>query len=228
MIARPVLLLLPFLAAATAEAQTREDEQLWANLTVMKTHANGIAWFAEVQPRIGDSLTEVQQLIVRPAIGYKFSDALTVYAGYAHVFLPRAGADRNEDRGFAQASWTIGKLGRGTVSSRTRVEARDLSIGLGPNGPWGWRGREMLRFVHPITSPGKVRALVSAEVFVAFNDTEWGARSGFDQLRSFAGVEVPIGGKNTLELGYLNQWVDDPGPASRVNHVASVSAFFRL
>jgi hypothetical protein len=210
--------------ATAAAAQTTEDEQLWVNATVMKTHANGLAWFAEVQPRVGDGMSEVQQLILRPAIGYRVSDALTVYAGYAHVVLPRAGEDRNEERGFAQATWTIGKLGRGTLSSRTRLELRSLSNG----NDTGWRAREMLRFVHPIASPGKVRALVSAEAFVALDDTDWGARSGFDQLRSFAGVEVPIGGKNTLELGYLNQWIDDPGRARRVNHVASVAAFFRL
>lgn len=208
----------------TAHAQTREDEQLWVNATVMKTHESGLAWFAEVQPRVGEGASEVQQLILRPAIGYRFSDALTLYAGYAHVVLPRAGEDRNEERGFAQASWTIGKLGRGTLSSRSRIELRSLSNG----DDLGWRAREMLRFVHPITTPGKTRALVSAEAFVALNDTDWGARGGFDQLRSFAGVEVPIGGRNTLELGYLNQWIDDPGRASRMNHVASVAVFFRL
>ena len=215
---------LPLLLALPAHAQTREDEQLWINGTVMKTEANGIAWFAEVQPRVGNGLSEVQQVILRPAVGYRVSDALTVYAGYAHVVLPRAGENRNEDRGFAQASWTIGKLGRGTLSSRTRLEARDLSNGRDT----GWRGREMLRFVHPITSPNRVRALASVEAFWAFNTTDWGARAGFDQLRSFAGVEVPIGGKNTLELGYLNQWIDDPGSARRVNHIASVAVFFRL
>lgn len=223
MFARLTLAALLF-AAVPAQAQTAEDEQLWVNLTVMKTEANGIAWFAEVQSRVGNGLTDVQQLLLRPAVGYKLSDALTVYLGYAHVVLPRADGDRNEERGFAQATWTIGKVGRGTLSSRSRLEARTLSN----ERDVGWRGREMLRFVHPITSPEKVRALVSAEVFVALNTTDWGARRGFDQLRSFAGVEVPIGGKNTLELGYLNQWIDDPGRASRVNHVAAISAFFRL
>jgi hypothetical protein len=223
-LSRAAALLAPTLLATTATAQTTEDEQLWANLTVMKTHANGLAWFVEVQPRVGDGMSEVQQLLLRPAIGYKFSDALTVYAGYAHVVLPRADGDRNEERGFAQASWTIGRIGRGTLSSRTRFELRSLSHGR----DLGWRGREMLRFVHPITSPGKVRALASAEAFWAFNSTDWGAKAGFDQLRSFAGFEVPIGGKNTLELGYLNQLIDDPGRARRMNHVASVTVFFRL
>lgn len=224
MIARSVLAAVPLFLAAAAQAQTREDEQLWLIGTVMKTEASGVAWFAEIQPRFGDGASELQQLILRPAIGYKLSDALTVYAGYAHVALPRADADRNEDRGFAQASWTVGRIGRGTLSSRTRLELRDLSNGRDT----GWRGREMLRFVHPIAPPDRVRALVSAEAFWAFNTTDWGARRGFDQLRSFAGVEVPIGGRNTLELGYLNQLIDDPGPARRMNHVASVAVFFRL
>ncbi len=69
---------------------------------------------------------------------------------------------------------------------------------------------------------------MSSELFWALNDTDWGARSGFDQVRSFGGVEVPVGGKSTLELGYLNQTINDPGGQRRMNHGVSIAAFIRL
>lgn len=210
---------------SAAQARTTEDEQIWLNATVMQTTAKGFAWFAEVQPRFGDGAGSLQQLIVRPAVGWRLSSKFTAYAGYAHVAVVRANApDRNEERFFGQLNWSLGKVGGGTMSSRSRLEHRALSNGR----ETGWRAREMLRYVHPIASPAGPRALVSAEGFWALNDTDWGARSGFDQLRSFAGAEVPIGGKNTLELGYLNQLINDPARQKRMNHVASIAIFIRL
>jgi hypothetical protein len=104
------------------------------------------------------------------------------------------------------------------------VEHRRLSTG----NDTGWRLREMLRYVRPIGTPQRTRALLSVEGFAALNDTDWGAKAGFDQLRSFAGVEVPIGGTSTLELGYLNQAINDPARRIRMNHVASLALFVRL
>lgn len=210
--------------ADPAAARTVQDEQIWLNATVMQTTPGGFAWFAEVQPRIGNGVSRVQQLILRPAIGWRLSPKVTVYGGYAHVVLPiENGADRNEERLFGQVSWTVGTIGGGTLSSRSRIEHRRLSDGEDT----GWRLREMLRYVHPLGRPETTRALVSVEGFAALNDADWGARAGFDQVRSFAGVEVPIGGKSTLELGYLNQTINDPERRIRMNHVASLSIFVR-
>lgn len=220
-------ILIPALFAALsapAAAATVEDEQIWANATLMGTADSGLAYFVEVQPRFADGASRMSQLILRPAIGWRLSPKVTAYAGYAHIALPiENGADRNEERFFGQISWTVGKVAGGTLSSRSRIEHRRLSNG----DDTGWRLREMLRYVHPLGNPDRTRALVSVEGFAALNDTDWGANGGFDQLRSFAGVEVPIGGKSTLELGYLNQAVNDPGRRIRMNHVASVAIFIR-
>jgi len=210
--------------ATQARANTVEDEQVWLNATVMGTAKNGLAYFVEAQPRFGDGVSRMTQLILRPAIGWKLSPKVTVYGGYAHVALPiDDGADRNEDRFFGQLSWTVGSVAGGALSSRSRIEHRRLSNG----DDTGWRLREMLRYVRPLGRPERVRALLSAEGFVALNDTDWGAHGGFDQLRSFVGAEVPIGGKSTVEIGYLNQAINDPGRRIRMNHVASLALFIR-
>ncbi|MET0269516.1 MAG: DUF2490 domain-containing protein [Sphingomonas sp.] len=220
------LLILPFLLAATpAVAETREDEQVWFNATLMGSVAGSrLSYFAEVQPRFTDGVSRVGTLILRPAIGWKFSDAVTAYAGYAHVETNVAdGPDRNEERVFGQLSWTLHKCGPETVSLRTRLEHRRQSNG----GETGWRVRSLLRYATPLGAPERTRALVSVEPFVALNDTDWGARGGFDQVRAFAGVEIPLAGKSTIEAGYLNQYVNEARGDARMNHVLSLTLFVR-
>ena len=63
--------------------------------------------------------------------------------------------------------------------------------------------------------------------FAALNSTDWGQRAGFDQLRSFVGGEIKLMGKSTAEIGYLNQLINQRSGNQRMNHVASITLFFR-
>jgi hypothetical protein len=223
---RAVALCLSLLLATTpAVAATREDEQFWLNLTAMGSIKDELVYFAEVQPRIGDGVSRVDQALFRSAVGWKFSPAVTLYQGFAHVVVPtEVGKDVNEERSFQQLNWTLGKPWGGELSSRTRLEQRWRSDG----DDMGWRLREMIRYEKPLRSDNDaVNALVYAEGFAALNDTEWGARAGFDQLRSFIGAELGLPGASTLEVGYLNQVINQRAGNTRVNHVASVTLFFR-
>lgn len=210
---------------ATVRAETRQDEQAWLNLTAMGSIKGDLVYFAELQPRFGDGVSRLDQLLLRGAVGWKLSPAATLYQGYAHIVVPvEGGRDVNEERSFQQLSWTLGKPWGGELSSRTRLEQRWRSDG----DDMGWRLREMLRYEKPLRADSDaVNALVYAEGFVALNDTDWGARGGFDQLRTFLGVELGLPGASTAELGYLNQVINQAGGNSRVNHVASVTIFFR-
>lgn len=225
---RRLLLCLPAALAfmsSPAVAATSEDEQFWLNLTATGSIKDELVYFAEIQPRVGDGVSRVDQALFRGALGWKFSPSLIVYQGYAHVVLPvEGGKDVNEERSFQQLSWTLGKPWGGELSSRTRLEQRWRSDG----DDMGWRLREMIRYEKPLKADSDaVNALVYAEGFAALNDTDWGARLGFDQLRSFIGAELGLPGASTLEVGYLNQVINQRAGNTRVNHVASVTLFFR-
>ena len=210
---------------APAHAETSQDEQFWLNLTSMGSIKDDLVYFAEIQPRVGDGISRIDQALFRGAIGWKFSPSVTLYQGFAHIVVPvEGGKDVNEERSFQQINWTLGKPWAGELSSRTRLEQRWRSDG----DDMGWRLREMLRYEKPL-KPGSdaLNALVYAEGFIALNDTDWGVRGGFDQLRSFIGAEVGLPGASTLEVGYLNQVINERGGDTRVNHVASVTLFFR-
>ena len=212
--------------AAPAQARTTEDEQLWINATAMGAISGKFVYFAEVQPRFGDNASHMEQLILRPAIGYKITPRLTIYQGFAHVENDVKGSrNNNEERSFQQISWTPPKFGRLELTSRTRFEQRWRSDG----DDTALRVREMLRFELPLQDrKHALAALGSVEGFFGLNDADWGPRSGFDQIRTFAGFEVPVGkGASTLEIGYLNQAINQTLGRTRVNHVASISLFIR-
>ncbi|MFC0204386.1 DUF2490 domain-containing protein [Novosphingobium soli] len=212
-------------SAGTALADTTQDEQAWVNLTAQGAIADKVVYFAEFQPRMGDGISRLDQLLLRGAVGVKLSPAVTLYQGYAHVVLPlEDGPDANEDRSFQQLNLALGHPAGGELSARTRLEQRWRSDG----DDTGWRLRQMVRYEMPLKAQSDaVNALVSAEAFFALNDTDWGARGGFDQLRTFVGVELGLAGASTMELGYLNQTIDQTGGRTRMNHVASLSLFYR-
>lgn len=223
---RACLTSLFFLAApSVARAETITDEQLWINLTAMGSVKDRLIYFAEFQPRMGDGLSRVDHAILRGAIGWKLSPSVSVYQGYAHIATPiDNGRDIHEHRAFQQLNWTLAAHKGTELTSRSRIEQRWRSNG----NDMGWRLREMLRFETPFGSESApVRALVYGEAFVALNDTDWRARDGFDQMRSFVGTEVRVAGATTLEIGYLNQAINQSGGRTRINHVASLSLFVR-
>ena len=216
------------LAIATATpvaAQTTQDEAIWLNGTVMGPISGRLIFFGEIQPRISDGASRLSQVIIRPAIGWQASKAVSLYQGYAHVVDPLDGPDRVEDRLFQQVTWNVGKIGRLEVQSRSRLEQRWRNDGDGMS----LRARQLLRFEYPL-APGdrRIAALGWTEAFVGLKSAQWGGVTGFDQIRTFAGVEVPLAGKSTLELGYLNQTRDAPGRRTNMAHVLSVTALFRL
>jgi hypothetical protein len=221
---RIVLAVLFLTLASRAHAETREDEQVWVNLTAMGGVSGKLVYFAELQPRIGEGVSRLDQLILRGALGIKLSRNITLYQGYAHVAVPvDGGRDVNEERSFQQLSWILARGTGSEFSSRTRLEQRWRSNG----SDLGWRLREMLRYEHAFNPRHHgPNALVYSELFVALDDTDWGARAGFDQIRNFIGLEIPVGGASTIEAGYLNQLIDQ-SRVSRMNHVLSLSLFLR-
>lgn len=212
-------------AMAVFPAHAAEDEQIWLQAIAQGPVSGDIVYFAEIQSRFGRDMGGLDQMLLRPAIGVKLSDRLTVFQGYAYVRTPQSGGgETREHRSFQQINWSLGKVARGPLSSRTRLEQRWVSGG----DDMGWRLRQMIRLAVPLTErSGGVSALAYAEGFVALNDTDWGARDGFDRLRSFAGLEMPLAGKSTMEVGYLNQYVKNRGRADDVDHVLLVTLQLR-
>lgn len=206
---------LPFKAVA----DTEDDGRLWLNVMAQGRLSDAWNWSLEVQPRWREEGEEFDQLLVRPAVGYNLSERSSVWLGYGHVSShPARGDTVEENRLWQQFLHRFEPWCGYTFTSRTRLEERRLEGG----DETGYRLRQMLRATHPLGPVAGASLVFWDELFINANDTDWGARSGFDQNRAFAGASYVFSQQDRLEIGYLNQYVKVSGN-DRMNHVLSTS-----
>lgn len=220
LIAAILAMLLP--AAAHAE----EDTQAWGAAIAQGTVKGDAFVWLEAQWRLTDDASRTGQVILRPAAGIRFAPDSTALAGYAYIrSTPEGGAATNEHRLWQQVQLPLVRDGDGRplVISRTRLEQRMVQ----GRDDTGWRLRQFVRVQVPLNPDGSVQAVGYTEAFVALNDTDWGARAGFDQWRNFVGIGVPLSRRLRMEPGYLNQRIFRPGE-DRTNHIVNATLFYRL
>jgi len=204
----------------------QEDEQAWAAVVATTALGKDVDATMEGHFRFSDGASRLGVLLLRPSVTAKLGDGWSATAGYAFVrSRPRGARTTNEHRAWQQLGYGIWTPEGGPVAltGRTRIEQRFRENADGT----GWRLRQQARLKVPLGRARRVGALLWNETFVGLNDTRWGQRSGLDQVRTFAGVSVPVGEGLTLEPGYLNQVVVRPGP-NAVNHIGAVNLFARF
>lgn len=209
------------LAAATspAHAATADDFQVWTSLNLGTNLSNRVVANLELSARLTEDSSRIGVAILRPMIGYKVSDALTLHIGYAHQTTINQGApNTDENRFFQQTNWRIGKIGRATLNSRTRIELRTVEGARDS----GWRVRERLQLQLPLKAKG-TSLILSSEALFALNSTDWGARAGFEQMRNFIGVSLPLGKAFTLETGFQHRYQYRAGRPDRSDFIVPVT-----
>jgi hypothetical protein len=206
-----------------AYAQTKEDGAIWLGVNVQGKLGNtGLNWYAELQPRWREEGDKLNQLIIRPAIFYKLDAKSSVWFGYEKVVNhPVNKSTFDEHRLWQQYSYAFDPIDAVTIQSRTRLEERRLEDGK----ETGIRMRQMLKASMPLELNPKLSLIASDELFINFNDTDWGVRSGFDQNRLFAGMGYAFNSHVKLEAGYLNQYVNSSS-IDKMNHVLSSTLSF--
>jgi len=226
----PLICLMALLSWSNAIADSVDDFGIWGAIQGQGsfTHASPEAskwqWWMEGQARWFNDASKLGQSIIRPGVGYKLSDQVSVWLGYAWVRTSPSGQNHtDEHRIWQQLSWNKA-YSWGGVSTRTRLEQRFLNTG----NDTGWRFRQFLKYTHPLFTE-RVYLSLWDEIFVNFNNTDWGANSGFGQNRAFAGFGVFIDSEKhyRFELGYLNQFVSLENQDDLMNHLISASLFIR-
>ncbi len=155
-------------------------------------------------------------MLIRPAVFYKLTERASVWLGYANVRTRRVSSGDIEENTLWQQFTYTAKLSKVSLQSRTRLEQRDLETG----DDLGHRIRQLVRVTRPLMSDPKLSLIAWNELFVNFNDTDWGARSGFDQNRLFLGMGYSFSPKFRMEAGYLNQYIDTASVDRRNNVLA--------
>ncbi len=131
---------------------TKENFRLWTPVYLIVNLPNRFLAYMEVHPRIGDDVTDIDQLLLRPAIGYKLTDNISIWEGYVWVSNlyhphkpPQSPFFDDENRIYQQVNYTE-KLGSLKLLSRTRLEERWIEHADGT----AVRFRQMFRFTYPL------------------------------------------------------------------------------
>lgn len=214
-----VMLLSLFLVFGNKAAA--QDTQLWTALFAngpVKDDSKVLLWF-DGHARYSEDVTRLGVSILRPGIGYKLNQRISVWVGYANVISRADGRDNiTDNRIWQQATYTLANGEWGSFSGRTRLEQRFLNTG----NDTGFRLRQFFRYAKPI--PDTKWTLTGwNEVFIHLNDTDFGANAGFDQSRTFLGLRYKPTNKIALEGGYLLNQIGIQNAGDQFNHNVSIS-----
>lgn len=220
-----ILLAVAPLAASPATAQAEHDEQIWTSVNVVAPVSRDAEAMLEVHTRYFDDASRLGQVLVRPSLTYRLPRGFSVSGGYVYARTrPLGGRVNDEHRSWEQLGYVLVRGDAGPlVVGRTRLEQRFRPDADGI----GWRARQFVRAQLPVAPKSPIQLVVWNESFFGLNRTDWGARGGVDQVRTFIGVALPVAKNVSVEPGYFNQTVFRVGP-DRVNHALAAHVFWRL
>lgn len=177
-------------------------------------------YWVDAQARYPDAGSGINQLLIRPGIGYSINPAMTVWAGYARFRTHGASGNTvTEDRYWQQFAWRFRNLSDASLSTRFRLEQRDLSTG----SDVGIVLRAQLKYVRKLAAGGDTDLIASIEPFFDLKDTDWGAESGLSQNRLYLGIGWKLSNRTGLEAGYQNQYRFVDAGTDRMDHLAMVT-----
>jgi hypothetical protein len=217
------------LLACPAAAQINHGRQVWGSIQVTAPIADD--WFlsSEIQPRFSTRNAATAPItFIPPVVSWRPNASLILSAGYLYAFIDgaRLPRDLHENRFFQQASYRLGAIGRVGIRAQTRFEQRLRSTGQ----DWNARIAQQVLVATPLTAKesGGPVGVVSMELYLNLTKADWGARRGYDDLWTFAGVQLPIAREAALELGYLNQRQRAVNGRANMNHAAVIGVSFQL
>ena len=216
-----------FILATSAQAWAgpEEDGNYWHTLRLQgRLPAQDMYWNMDINPRYRNEGKHIDYLYYRPAIFYKPNSQTSIWLGHDTIIGHPAGKSAyHEQRWWEQLQYQFEPISTFTVTNRLRFEERERK-GF---HDVGYRLREMIKSSTPIKHSPALAFVVSDELFINVDNTDWGARRGFDQNRFFVGIHWKMNKRCNLETGYLNQFVNK-ATHNLENHVISTTLSFRF
>jgi hypothetical protein len=223
-------------------ATSKEDFRLWAPVFLTVSLPNKFIAYMEVNPRIGDDVTNIDQLLLRPAIGYKLTDNWSIWQGYAWVgnfnqsHTPPQSSFVGENRIWQQATYQQ-NFESFKFMARTRMEERWIDHA----GGTALRLRQMFKLTVPIPQAPEWAFVTFDEIFMNLNSVDTydealhrnskGPGAGIDQNRLFVGINRTFTSWLNVDLGYQNQMINNrklAGNANLINHILLINFYINL
>lgn len=154
--------------------------------------------------------------VLRGSASLAWRENLALTVGYDfHQLDPDGAAAIDEHRLWQQLGWKALRWNWGSLALRTRLEERMVE----DSDDVGLRLRQQLALTVPLPALD-LSVIASTEPFVNVNSTDYGADSGFDRIRSYLGVRMPMTDTSALEAGYLHDYIERGGQPDALNHTA--------
>ncbi|TKB59512.1 MAG: DUF2490 domain-containing protein [Nitrospira sp.] len=215
---------------------TTSDFRLWPPVYLTVALPSKFIAYMEVNPRIADDVTNIDQLLLRPALGYQLTENLSIWQGYAWVgnfnqrHTPPQSPFFEENRIYQQVNYKQ-KFSHLKFLSRTRLEERWIEHADGT----AVRFRQMFRADFPIPQAPDWAFVAYDEIFINLNTvgvpTGKGPGAGIDQNRFFLGINKSFNQYVNVDMGYQNQMLNSrnlPGNANLINHIFLLQFFINL
>lgn len=161
-------------------------------------------------PRFSENLVWVQG-------GYSLTPYSSLWIGYTHDWhKPLSGAHFQESRPYQDYLWNqnFGDFG---VTARTRLEERNAITNQLDDGNFGIRIRQLLKVKHPVPGVKNLSMYVGDEVLAHLNKSRFGPE-GFSGNRALGGLAYQVTKNMDLTLGYLGQYLKNPGGDDLFTH----------
>jgi hypothetical protein len=205
-----------------AHAAPDHDLQLWTPIMLDRTIYRKVRGYLEVSPRVGDNVSGLNQLLLRPAVEFRLKDNFSLFAGYLWLSNYTDEGVQNEHRIWQQALMNK-NFKRCLLINRTRLEQRMFE----PLPDAGVRLRHLVKANYPLHN--RIYATAQNELFVNLNSVEGGPQAGIDQNRVFAGLGIKTLKKARVEVGYQYQYVNRSDRFDdQVNHAIVIQSFVGL
>ena len=199
-----------------------DDFQIWSPIYLTYSYTDKIQGWYEVQPRFGDNASQVNQLLLRTALGYRVTKHWSLWQGYAWTpsFDPGFVSENRiyQQLVYAQSYQYV------DVMSRTRLEQRWIQRVPGT----AVRFRTLLRGRFPLDDARLWGLVTQNEVFFNLNSPTNGPNGGFDQNRFFVGLNKKINEHLSVDGGYQLQAINtnEASLFNTLNHILLLQFFF--
>jgi hypothetical protein len=211
-------------AALAGTGVQASDAQVWAAVSGSGSLSGPLELHADMNNRWYDNGASHAHFQLRGMLAWRFPSQALLGGGYSYVRTEtQAGRVVHEHRLFQQLNLPIASIGKARLTGRTRLEQRRFEELDGV----AIRLRQQVSLAIPLDGPSGLRAILSTEPFFLLNAPDGTtAPTGLNQVRSFAGLGIPIMQGVALEAGYMNQFIlagDD-----RANHVLTIGLSTRF
>jgi len=204
----------------SVQAASHTDFQAWIPININAKLTTQLRGFLEFQPRLGNDMSNLTSVMIRPAIGWAINDKATLWTGYlmsADSITPDSDTYLIENRAFQGFTWKDTANDKQFIwEVRNRLEERFLPRNAAPSIRW----RTRLRVEQLIPSWSSWSIIASEEIFFNLNNNANNAQlqTGAQQNRLYLGFGYRFAPEFQIETGYLYQHVWKNSPSDDQNN----------